>query len=395
MKELFYSLFDISHEEDKTKPLFFYEKYKTNEQTYEDIRDVIEFANSTIKEDNELTKVRTYYFKSESTEVISIIKDIIMLYINNMHNEADVKDKLLAIAKRYSRTEREVIEKNPSINTPAPSNLFFVLSKVKGDNEEEKFHFFIAKIEKSEFLNSDELKILKGLPHKSHDKKNKKKSIKNWKTAGIYISHQVDADDQTILNIEKVIISDTNNIIATYWAESFLEATEVNDNEKNTLTAYNELKKIINNLNRSKDKTLQRATDVHHLISSLNSYFLNNNVFDFEKMVESVFSLTYTPYCPNLDMKALYEKAIKLKDSDSFDNNFTIVQDVIENKTKEIIKVSDKIDIRINKHTSDLNDIIISDVDKFGQPYIKIMVDSKENEAYRKFLKKSKQTINI
>lgn len=389
MKVLFYSLFDISHEEDKTTPIFFHDKFGADEQTNNEIRDVIEFADSTIEEADELTKVRDYYFESENSEVISQIKKVLQLYIDESFFEDRINNKLLTISKRYARKEKDVVEKKSQLNTPAPSNLFYVLSKLEDDNEEEgRFHFFIAKIEKSEFLHSDSdsskqiFRIIQGLPHKSS---NKKKSDKSWKTASIYISYQVDENGDSILDIERVIISDTNNTIAVYWSNLFLEATEVNDDEKNTLTAYTEVRKIINNLNRSKNKTPQRAADVNHFTNALNSYFLNNEAFDFEAMVDSVFSPTYAPACTTLDMQSLHKKAIKLKDSDKFDNNFSIIQKIVEDKAKQTIKVSDKIDIRVNKHSDDLNDIISSEVDKFGNPFIKIKVDSKENEAYIKF----------
>ena len=390
MKVLFYSLFDISHEEDKTTPIFFHDKLGSDEQTNNNIRDVIEFADSTIQEADELTKVRDYYFESEDAEVISQIKKILRLYIDESFLEERINEKLLTISKRYAREEKDVIENKSQLNTPAPSNLFYVLSKLEDDNEEEgRFHFFIAKIEKSEFLHSESdssnkiFRLIQGLPHKSGDKK---KSDKSWKTASIYISYQVDKNEEAILDIERVIISDTNNTIAVYWSKYFLEATEVTDDEKNTLSAYTEVRKIINNLNRSKDKTPQRAADVNHLTNALNSYFLNNEAFDFEKMIESVFSPSYAPACSNLDMQSLYNKAVKLKDSGKFDNNFSIIQKVVEDKAKQTIKISDKIDIRVNKHSDDLNDIISSEVDEFGNPFIKIKVDSKENEAYIKFI---------
>lgn len=390
MKVIFYSLFDISHDENKTTPIFFHDKFDSDFEENENIRDVIKFADSTIQEADQLTKVRDYYFASEETEVISQIKAILSLHIKNNFNEENISPKLLTISERYSRVEKDVIETTRHLNSPAPSNLFYVLSQLEGDNEdEERFLFFIAKIEKSEFLISESetpsetvFKIIKGLPHKSSDKK---KSDKNWKTASIYISCQVNEHDDIILEIDRTIISDTNNTIATYWAESFLEAAEVTDDEKNTIMAYKEVKRIINNLNRKKDKTPQRAADIHHFTSALNAYFLNNEAFDFERMVETVFSPYYTPVCPKLDMKALNEQVSKLKDSKEFDNNFLIIQKVIENKTTQVIKVSDKIDIRISKHSDDLNDIISSEIDDLGNPYIKIKVDSTDNEAYLKF----------
>src|SRR5699024_5970467 len=122
-------------------------------------------------------------------------------------------------------------------------------------------------IEKSEFLHSEEetLKLLKGLPHKQ----NGQKSDKNWKTANVYISTYLDETEELIFEADEIIISDTSNTIATYWSNTFLEASEVTDDEKNTLQAYKEIKRTINNLNREKNKTPQRKADINHFVNQL------------------------------------------------------------------------------------------------------------------------------
>lgn len=393
MEVVFYSLYDIMHE-NQSEPLFLHLKNNTDQETekdLEDISDVIEFADNTMQEANELTKVRDYYFKSEETEIISQIKKMLNLYLKQETlSIEDIASYLKVISERYSNIEKEVIEKRSNINTPSPSNLFYVLGEMPSDDYESmNYLFFIAKIEKSEFLHSerDVFKLLKGLPHKNNEGK---KSVKSWKTASIYFSTQLDEKENPILEIDRVIISDTNRTIASYWANNFLEATEVTDDEKNTLQAYNEVKRVINNLSREKDKTPNRVADITHFTSQLNGYFLNNEVFEFDEMVDHIFGSSYKPSCPNLDMDSFNEKFIRLRDSKKFDNNFSIIQSVVEDKTKQTFKVSEQIDIRINRHFDNIRDVITSEIDDLGKPYIKIKVDSKDNEAYINFINKNK-----
>ena len=392
MEVLFYSLFDIVHEKDQSSPLFFHMKSDSDQQLNDDIKDVVKFADSTIQEADQLTKVRNYYFDSETTEIVSQIKDILNIHIEqDEFIETDMASKLQIISERYSRVEKGVIKKT-NLNTPSPSNLFYVLGQNPSDDESNNYIFFIAKIEKSEFLHSEKdiFKLVKGLPHKTDGKK----SDKNWKTATIRISSQVDESEILTLEIDEVVLSDTSTKVASYWADEFLEATEVTDDEKNTLQAYNEIRRRINNLNREKDKTPGRKADINHFINQLNGYFLNNPAFSFDDMTNNVFGFgTYKPVCSTLDMKVFQIKIDELKDSPKFDNNFSIIQSVVENKAKETFKVSDKIDIRINKHIENLREVITSEKDELGNPFIKIKVDSTENEAYKKFFYKSSSEV--
>lgn len=383
MEVLFYSLFDIIHEEGKSSPLFFH--VNSDQAVENEIKDVIEFADTTIDEATKLTKVRNYYFKSESTEVVSQIKDALhMLIGSDTYTESDIISKLKVISERYSDVEHRVIQKS-NVNKPSPSNLFYVLSQTSSNDQTNNFIFFIAKIEKSEFLHSgnDAFKLLKGLPHRTDGKK----SEKNWKTATIHISAQSVDEEISNLEVDKVVISDTNSRISTYWYSSFLETTEVTDDEKNTLEAYKEIRRMITSLNREKDRTANRQADVNHFINQLNGYFLNSEEFNYEDMVTSVFGTSYTPVCSTLNMANVHTKVENaLKDATKFDNNFSIIKSVVKDKVKQTYKVSDKIEIRINKHVDGIRDIISSEKDELGNPYIKIKVESTSSEAYKNFI---------
>nr|WP_054550353.1 hypothetical protein [Lysinibacillus sphaericus] len=327
-----------------------------------------EFGRATKQESEKQTKVREYYFQSVETEVISLLLDI----VKNIHSEdfeEIYKINMLKIATRYIQSEKAMTLRTPINAHPTPCDIFTSI-----EHTDDKITFFIAKIDIAKYFDRNEGVIKTGLPHSDQGNK-----TKNWKTATITIV----LDDENNLDIEKVIITDTAQKIAEYWAQSFLEATEITDDIKNTKDVYKEILRIIKK-NGGATKSPEVTADNTHYLNQFNGYMVNNRTFILEDALQHTFG-EYEPLDINFPTANLQSQIITKFVEKRFDTSFQIIHNEIKNGLKVDYKISDAITLKV-KHIDNIKNTIKSELNSNGEPIIIIKVDSVDNKVYQSFL---------
>ena len=105
-------------------------------------------------------------------------------------------------------------------------------------------------------------------------------------------------------------------------------------------------------------------------------------------MVDTIFE-KYEPIDLKKDEIQIHVNKIKaLPKRKRFDMQFSSVQSAINAKIKKVYSVRKEIDITIKDAIDNIDEIIYSGRDENGELYLKIKVDSAENEIYKQFLVK-------
>jgi hypothetical protein len=302
----------------------------------------------------DLPDSRFFGFESENTEVKTLLDKLIV----EKNENPDAPECLPIsddIANRLLRKEVEAQEKYSHLTKLQKGSL--IQSLVEYQDE---LYFLISKVEHESFLNTEDLVRQIGLPY---DKKALKTCL---------IKFTFDDD------IDSIIVSDTNVRISQYWVKDFLELKEKNSNEKNTSTAFNAVDMILSRQIKGKS-----PSDYTMLRNTLIGYFRTQEEFAFEQMVSSVFG-EYQPEKPDLvDMSKIKEEVNKLPDKLGFDKRFTIVGKEISARIKNVVKISDKIELNLKDHIEQLKNVIKSDTTPDGQKVI--IIKTENDKAYEMF----------
>ena len=179
--------------------------------------------------------------------------------------------------------------------------------------------------------------------------------------------------------MQKKLTYDPNVTRALYWWKIFLELKEVRDNEKNTMTAYNSIKKEINKLQR------RHKQDYLYLRNATIAYFKSEGQFDINYYKDVVIG-GYKPYDTSLDMNQLKNKIQRLPQKYKFDNVFEKTPSVIKDKFKDIIRLTNEIDLNLKQEILNIERVIRPHKDDQGNEYI--MIQSSNGYKYAEGLKK-------
>ena len=153
-------------------------------------------------------------------------------HIENIIKNDDRKEKCRSLAERLLVVEKEANDTIKYLGKEIPKGILMI-ALVK-DTEIDNYKFVIAKADYSEFLEESTGDKRSGLP-------TKKKIFKSFIMNYFY--------GEETLDVQKILTYDANVSRALYWWKTFLELKEVRDNKKNTMTAYNSIKKKLTNCN--------------------------------------------------------------------------------------------------------------------------------------------------
>ncbi|MCT4647630.1 MAG: nucleoid-associated protein [Carboxylicivirga sp.] len=231
------------------------------------------------------------------------------------------------IAKRLLQEETKAQEKIKHLKKEIHKGVL-IISYVQMTETEHKV--VISKADYNEFIEELSGNLSSGLP-------TQKKIFK------AFIAN-ISSDDEND-EITKLVTYDSNTTKATYWVKDFLELEEVRDDEKNTLTAYNAVKRdILNPLRKKKEY----KSDWLCLSNATIAYFRGEGQFDIAHYRDTIIG-SYQPMEDSLDMDKLKEKITKLPEKYKFDNKFSKKPGVVKDRFKNTIKLSEEMDLII-KH---------------------------------------------
>ncbi len=256
------------------------------------------------------------------------------------------------IARRLLQKETIAQEKRAHLKYPIQKGVL-IISYVQMTETENKI--IISKADYNEFIEEITGNLKSGLPTK---KKIFKAFIAN-------VSNDGEFDE-----ITKLVTFDLNTTKATYWIKDFLELVEVRNDEKNTLTAYNAVKRdILNPLRKKKEY----KADWLCLSNATIAYFRGEGEFDIAHYRDTIIG-SYQPMEESLEKDKLKEKITKLPEKYKFDNKFSKKPGVVKDRFKNTIKLSEEMDLII-KHDVANPKRTFKAYETEGRKYIAILSD--------------------
>lgn len=319
------------------------EKIVENKIENEEAKD---FFNKVINEILEKDTKKSYKIGSLTTEVVSIIINV--LKKNYLY------EILENISKRLLKVEIEAQKNIDKLKIKIKKGCL-VQAYIKKD---EKKYFIITKIEATDGLDMEELKIREILPFQ-------KKILKN-------ALFEINEENE----IENIFLSDTNGDISKYWYNDFLEIEEMTTDEVNTEKTYNIIMKEI-------DKGLKEVSPPDYIFcrNKCIGFFKTKEFFDFNEAMNEIF-MSYEFENQEIEkekiVKKIHEKISKI----NLDTQFTLKKEVIKNrKIKFRESVNQGISIEIEGFLEDIKNNIYSQ--KHNED--KYIIIKATEEAYKLF----------
>ncbi len=291
-----------------------------------------------------------FKMRSEGTEVISSVIDIVL---NSQLDKIDdiVNRLLLKEVDAQAAIDRLAGEIQPGI---------VIQASLIQDNVRK---YIICKAEDAAFINEEDYQIARGYPIK-------KKIIKSCICV---------FDENSV--ISQIKITDTNNNLARYWWDHFLEVDRQWDDSYNTTTAFNSIDKL---LSKYKKKA---PSDYYNLRNSTIKYFRTNADFKLEDFLETYIG-DYQPEVPEIVNVSQLKSGIRnLPEQKKFDSRFGLIPSKITARIKSTINLTEEIELVIKKDI-DIENTIKAYLGSDNQKYIKIRTD----EGYDAFVRTKDNT---
>lgn len=258
-------------------------------------------------------------------------------HIDNIINDNNRNDVCKLLAEKLLSVENDTKEKIAHLDKEIPKGILMISFTKMTDIE---YKLVITKADYTEFLEELSGEKKSGLP-------TKKKIFKSFIMNVSYFDNEFEYG--------KILTYDANSKKATYWWKSFLELCEVRDDVKNTKTAYDAIKKDIIEPLRRKHKQ-----DYLCLRNATIAYFRVEDDFDINHYKDDIIG-NYQPFDNSLNIEDIKIKIEKLPQKYGFDNSFKKTPAVIKDKFKDIIQLTDEIELKLKQ------DII--NIERFIQPY--------------------------
>lgn len=186
----------------------------------------------------------------------------------------------------------------------------------------------------------------------------------------VYKAFICDIDNESILS--KFLIFDTNSTMSVYWWRDFLELSAILNDTENTKRAFSQIEKNILLPLKKKFKP-----DFFYLRNMLITEFRTNPEFNGMNLGEKIDA--YTPISSDFPVLNAKQRIIDLSNNAKygFDLRFNIERDVINKRVKQVIKLTDKIDLIFLENIS-TTDNTVKVFAKDGEKYVAI----KSEEGY-------------
>lgn len=302
---------------------------------------IIEYVDNLVNEILESPNKRMYRFKNGETQVKSSLAKLV-------EQDVDIDKIILHNAERLLEKELNANEQLKSkklgvkIQKGSLLHLHFV--------QDEIGKILVCKVEHDEYLN--ELNF-----DKNNGLNTKKKVFKSF---------------LMFLDTNNIYLNDKNN--SKYWWDDFLELEQVNNDNENTEKSVHKIMAIVDQYKKSSrefqlDGTLLRNAIIGH--------FKSNKNFNLTELLDNVVA-TYTPINQNFPLKKISERVNKLANDNSFDNQFVIVQEKVNKRIVNKIRLGSGLYLSIEDFVKNLGEILKPYSDKEGNQGMTIFSE----EAY-------------
>lgn len=281
---------------------------------------IIEYVNNLVDEILNNPNNRMYRFKEGETQVKSSLTKLV-------ENDEEIDKIILHNAERLLEKELKADDQlkskklTVSIQKGSLLHLHFI--------EEEIHNVLVCKVEHDEYLN--ELNF-----DKNNGLNTKKKVFKSF---------------LKVLNTGDVYLNDKNN--SKYWWDDFLELEQINEDGENTAKSVDKIMSIVDQYKKSKkefqlDGTLLRNSIVGH--------FKSNKDFNLTELIDDVVA-KYNPINPDFPLSKIHDRVGKLANDKSFDNQFVIVQEKVNKRIINKIRIGNGIYLSIEEFVKNLGEI--------------------------------------
>ena len=225
------------------------------------------------------------------------------------------------------------------------------------------YAYLLAKVEHSSFVDDSDFSFKSGF---SSEQK------KIWKTCILNCSIE---DENILVNEAKIYVSNSGK----YWADDFLELRELSTDAQNTKRAFNAIDTILTRevkKNAPSDYTVIRNTFV--------GYMKREQQLDYNEMVSVILDNYDADTLSQECIAELKNKLMELPENKKFDRLFTVVPKEIKARVKQLYKVNEGIEIKVNDFVQDIKQKISAEEDvTTGAKYIRIMTNNEE--VYQQF----------
>lgn len=330
MEVIFYNLLKVNNDENTISVESF--ANKQNIQSY-----ILELINNCVDTKGD----REYIFDPNLQTTKPHIDNIIQ------NNNRDDVCKLLA--EKLLSVENDTKEKIAHLDKEIPKGILMISFTKMTETE---YKLIITKADYTEFLEELSGEKKSGLP-------TKKKIFKSFIMNVSYFDYKFE--------YTKILTYDANSKKAAYWWKNFLELSEVRDDIKNTKTAYDAIKKDIIEPLRRKHKQ-----DYLCLRNATIAYFRAESDFDINHYKDVIVG-NYKPFDNFLNIEDIKTKIEKLPQKYGFDNSFQKIPTVIKDKFKDVIQLTDEIELKLKQDIINIERFIQPDKDEKGDEYIMIL----------------------
>lgn len=318
------------------------------------------YLENLINDINETTSVRKYKPRSQTTHVISLVKNTILETKLSDETKEQVEQNFRGIAEKLLQKEIEAQEQVNKLNIQIKRGS--LVQALLREESSSTYIYLIAKVEHSEWIDDRDFMSKTGFPRN-------KRNI--WKSCIFECSDE----DNVTVDSAKIYVDGS----AKYWHDGFLELDQMVNDEVNTDRAFKNIESIL-----SRQIKIKSPNDYTVLRNSTIGYFRSNRHIDYTVMIDSIF-MQYEPN--NLtkeDISNLKLKLYELPNKKNFDCQFNSRPEVINARIRKIYPVTTGIELKITSHIDNIKETIQAIEESNGDKYIKIKAtDSSTFNAFK------------
>ncbi len=316
-------------------------------------KDIKEYLDGLIHEIIESPRRQAFKFKEEPSQTKSKIEKL---------STPDFNSASVSLSNKLLSCEIEAQQKMEKVTKLREGSLLSAHFDI-GD----KKHLILVKIDHAGYLDESTLRKKSGLPEKQRAQK-----------CAVF-----PFDGETLDPV--IIVIDSNPTVTEYWWKHFLELTPLSSPEKNTVSAFTAIEKLL----KSKVQKFS-PSDYWTLRNAVVSYFATRPQCHFVEMIDEIIS-EYKPDVSSLDMQELATEAKKLPTiGKGFDTHFDIVSGVITSKIRKQIPLVENVELRITGEVKDMKNTFDTGIDDDGRKFLKIFTD----EGYEAFHKPETENVS-
>ncbi|MCR5701814.1 MAG: hypothetical protein K6G76_06705 [Lachnospiraceae bacterium] len=322
-----------------------------------------EFVSDLLEKINSDVVNKAYVPISQSTQVVNDIRSIFSLIeverVESEELEKRVKEYSRDIAQRLFEKEKLKQEQiyRMGQNVKKGSLIQAAIKK------EDSYAYLLAKVEHSSFVDDSDFSFKSGF---SSEQK------KIWKTC---IFNCCIEDEKIIVNEAKIYVSNSGK----YWANDFLELRELSTDAQNTKNAFSAIERVL-----IKEVKKKSPSDYTVIRNTFVGYMKKEQQVDYNEMVSSILDDYHADYLTQESITELKGKLMELPENGKFDRLFKVVPAEIRTKIKQLYRVNEGIEIKVNDYVQDIKQKISAEEDlRTGQKFIRIMTNN--DDVYKQF----------